>query len=87
MDLYRLTLLIIKATEDDADDINHLPDDETAAGHELEDTGDDLAGVDAVNATEATADEQAEQEAGETGTGGLVGAVMAAAHSGICFVD
>ena len=84
MDLDRLTLLIIKAPQHDADDINYLPDEETAAGDKLDDAGDDLAGVDAMYTADATANQQAEQEAGETGTGGLAIAVVAAAHSGMC---
>ena len=83
-DLDRLTLLIIKTTQHDADDINNLPDKETTTCHELQDAGNDLAGVDAMHTANAAAYQQAEQEAGETGTGGLAIAVVTAAHSGMC---
>ena len=80
-DLDGLTLLILKAAQHDENHINHLPDDETAAGAELDDAGDDLAGVDAVYAAETAENQQAEEEGDETGTGGFFVAVLAAAHS------
>ena len=84
-DLDCLTLLIIKASQHDTDNIQNLPDDETAAGKELNDTGDDLAGVDAVYAAEAAENQQAEEEGDETGTGGLItGAVRTAAPGVLC---
>ena len=83
-DLDRLTLFIIKASQHDADDINYLPYEETAAGSKLDDTRDNLAGVDAVDAAKAAAYQHAEQEAGEAGTGGFAIAVVAVAHSGVC---
>ena len=67
------------------DSSHYLPDDETAAGAELDDAGDDLAGVDAVYAAEAAENQQAEEEGDETGTGGLItGAVRTAAHGVLC---
>ena len=79
---YMLTLFIIKTSQHDAEHINDLPDEESTAGQELDDTGDDLAGIDAVHTADAAADQQAEQEGDETGTGGFIVAVLAAAaHS------
>ena len=80
-DLDSLTLLIIKTAQHNAEHIDDLPDDETADGEELDDTGDYLAGVDAVHTAEAAEKQQAEQEGDETGTGGFFVAVLAAAHS------
>ena len=86
-DLDNLTLLIIKASEYNPDHINHLPDDETTAGQELNDTGDDLAGIDAVYTAHAAENQQAEEEGDEAGTGGFVVAVLAAAaHNSDCWV-
>ena len=80
-DLDRPTLLIIKASQHDTNHIQNLPDKEAAASAELDDTSDDLAGVDAVHAAEAAENQQAEEEGDEAGTGGLItGAVGAAAH-------
>ena len=81
-DLDGLALLIIETTQHNAEYIDNLPDEETATGAELDDTGDDLAGIDAVHAAYAAADQQAEQEGDETGTGGFIVAMLAAAaHS------
>lgn len=54
--------LVIKAAAKDADDINDLPDDESATGQELDDTGDDFSGVDAVHTAKAAEDEQGQQQ-------------------------
>ena len=77
------SFLVIEAAEDNADDINNLPDEEASTREELNDAGDDFAGVDTVHAAEAAADEHAEQEGDETGTSGLIGAVFATVHIGI----
>ena len=39
---------ILVRTDDDADNVNDLPDEETAGGDQLNDTRDDSAGVEAV---------------------------------------
>ena len=77
------SFLVVEAAEDNADDINNLPDEEAATSEELNDAGDDFAGVDTVHAAESAADEQAEQEGDETRTRRLVGAVFATVHIGI----
>ena len=79
-DLDSLTFLIIKTAQHNAEHVDNLPDEEATTGEELDDTGDDLAGIDAVHAAYAAANQQAEQEGDETGTGGFVVAVLAAAH-------
>ena len=81
LDLDGLALLIIETTQHNAEYIDNLPDEEAATGEELDDTGDDLAGIDAVHTAYAAANQQAEQEGDETGTGGFIVAVLAAAHS------
>ena len=84
-DLDCLTLLIIKASQHDTDNIQNLPDEEAAAGEELDNAGNDLSGVDAVYTAEAAENQQAEEEGDETGTGGLItGAVRTAAHGVLC---
>ena len=76
-----LALFIVKASQNDANDIENLPDKEATASAELNNTGDDLAGINAVNTTDTAANQQAEEEGNETGAGGLViDAVGAAAH-------
>lgn len=50
--------LVVKAATEDTNDVDNLPDDESAAGQELDDTGDDLSGIDAVHTAKATEDEQ-----------------------------
>lgn len=64
-------LFVIEASQNDADDINNLPDNKTAAGQKLNNTGNDFAGIDAVNAAEAAKNEKGKQQGCESGTRGL----------------
>lgn len=77
------SFFVVEAAEDNADDINNLPDEEAATSEELNDAGDDFASVDTVHAAESAADEHAEQEGDETRTRRLVGTVFATVHIGI----
>ena len=80
VDLDDAALIIGESTEDNDEDVDNLPDQKTTAGAELNDAGDDLAGVDAVNAANAKANQQAEQECEETGTTGAEIAARAVIH-------
>ena len=62
-------LFVAERAAEDHDDVDDLPDDETAAGDELQDAGPNLAGIDAVDAAEADQDEQGKQEGLASGAG------------------
>ena len=53
--------LVVKAAADDADNIKNLPDDKATQCKELDDPGDDFAGIDAVHTRKTEEDEQREQ--------------------------
>ena len=77
-------LLIIEAAQNNPDNIDELPDEETAGCEELDDACDDLAGIDAVYPAESAEDQQAEQEGDHSGARGLVpGTVWAAMVHGV----
>ena len=52
------SLFVIETSENDADNINDLPDDESATGQELYNTGGDLTGVDAVYTAKSAENQQ-----------------------------
>ena len=56
------TLGIIVGADDDAYDVDDLPDEEAAGCDELENSGDDFTGVEAVKATQADDEDQAGED-------------------------
>ena len=61
--------LVVKASQNDADDIYHLPNDKTTDGQELDDTGNNFTGIYTVYTTETAEKKQGKQQGGQTGTG------------------
>lgn len=57
---------ILVGAHDDADNVNDLPDEETSGGDQLNDAGDDSAGVEAVQ----TSQTEDEKEAGKDESNG-----------------
>ena len=55
-------LRILVGTDDDAYDVDDLPNEEPTGGDKLNNSGDDLAGVEAVQTTEADDEEKAGQD-------------------------
>lgn len=53
---------ILVGTDDDAHDVDDLPDEEASGGDKLDNSGDDLAGIEAVQTAESDNEEKAGQD-------------------------